>query len=96
MKYYDPNCGDILIDGHPVQTLDTDWLRQNVLLVQQQSVLFNETLYQDIFFGKDGIATKEEVLKASEKGDLQQTIIDLPEGLGTLIGSNGKLLSGGQ
>jgi len=96
MKYYEPLRGDILIDGHSIQTLDADWLRQNVTLVQQQSVLFNETVYQNIAFGKQDHVAMEDVLSASETGDLGQTLIDLPKGLDTLVGSNGKSLSGGQ
>jgi ABC-type transport system involved in cytochrome bd biosynthesis fused ATPase/permease subunit len=96
MKYYKPTSGDILIDGHPIQTLDAEWLRQNVTLVPQQSALFNETVYQIIAFGREGHATVEDVLNASKTGDLQQTITDLPEGLSTLVGSNREPLSGGQ
>jgi ATP-binding cassette subfamily B (MDR/TAP) protein 1 len=96
MKYYKPTSGDILIDGHSIQTLDAEWLRQNVTLVQQQSALFNETVYQNIAFGREGHATMEDVLNASKTGDLQQTITDLPEGLSTLVGSNREPLSGGQ
>jgi ATP-binding cassette subfamily B (MDR/TAP) protein 1 len=96
MKYYKPTSGDILIDGHPIQTLDAEWHRQNVTLVQQQSALFNETVYQNIAFGREGQATMADVLNASKTGDLQQTITDLPDGLSTLVGSNREPLSGGQ
>jgi ATP-binding cassette, subfamily B (MDR/TAP), member 1 len=95
-KYYDPACGKISIGGHSIQTLDAQWLRQNVMLVQQQALLFNETVALNIAFGKAGHATKEEVLRASETGNLQQTILDLPQGLETPIGLNGTSLSGGQ
>ena len=96
MKYYEPNSGDILIGGHSIQKVDADWLRQNVMLVQQQSVLFNETVYQNIAFGWEGHATEEEVLNACKTGDLQRNILDLPEGLQTLVGSKGNSLSAGQ
>ena len=96
MKYYDPSRGEVLIDGHSIQTLDPDWLRQNVTLVQQQNVLFNETVFQNIAFGRQSDVTEQNVLNASKTADLGQTIKGLPEGLATMVGSNGKSLSGGQ
>jgi ATP-binding cassette subfamily B (MDR/TAP) protein 1 len=96
MKYYDPSRGELLIDGHSIQTLDPDWLRQNVTLVQQQNVLFNETVFQNIAFGRQSDVTEQDVLNASKTADLRRTIKGLPEGLATMVGSNGKSLSGGQ
>ncbi len=96
MKYYEPLRGEILVDGNSIQTLDPNWLRQNVTLVQQQSVLFNETVLQNIEFGRSHPVTRTDILKATKTADLEQTLLDLPEGLHTVIGSNGKSLSGGQ
>src|SRR5271168_1760587 len=72
MKYYDPSRGEVLIDGHSIQTLDPDWLRHNVTLVQQQNVLFNETVFQNIAFGKQTDVTEQDVLNASKTADLGQ------------------------
>jgi ATP-binding cassette subfamily B (MDR/TAP) protein 1 len=58
--------------------------------------LFNETVYQKITFSREGTIASEDVLTAIKTADLQQTIINLPEGLETLVGSNGKSLSDGQ
>ncbi|KAF4630376.1 hypothetical protein G7Y89_g7762 [Cudoniella acicularis] len=96
MKYYTPTSGEIFIDGNSIQDLNSDWIRQNVTLVQQDSVLFNDTVFQNIAFGRHGQIKLEDVMKASQTADLLQTIIDLPDGLYTMVGSNGKSLSGGQ
>ncbi|KAK0122067.1 hypothetical protein ONS95_010331 [Cadophora gregata] len=96
MKYYEPTHGEILIDGNPIRTLDSAWLRQNITLVQQQSVLFNETVLQNIEFGKNEPVSRQDILQATRTADLEQTLLDLPDGLHTPVGSNGKSLSGGQ
>lgn len=96
MKYYEIKQGEILIDGNSIQTLNLDWLRENITLVQQQNVLFNETILQNIAFGKRSPASKLEILNATQTADLQQTIDDMPDGLNTVIGPAGKSLSGGQ
>jgi ABC-type multidrug transport system fused ATPase/permease subunit len=96
LKYYEIDKGEIFIDGHSIQTLNLNWLRENITLVQQQSVLFNETILQNITFGKKGPASREEILKAVDTADLQQMLDELPDGLNTVIGSSGKSLSGGQ
>lgn len=96
MKHYSPVQGNIVIGGHSIQGLDAEWLRQIITLVQQESVLFNETVSRNIAFGREGTVASEDVLNAVKTADLQQTIINLPEGLETLVGSNGKSLSGSQ
>ena len=98
MRFYAPGSGEISIDGESIQILDTNWLRNNITLVQQQSVLFNETIFKNIAFGRrdHGRVRKEEVKKSVETALLQNTIRDLPEGLDTLIGAGGSALSGGQ
>ena len=98
MRYYSNWSGDISIDGHAIQTLDLRWLRTNVTLVQQESILFNETLFQNIAFGRNagnGV-TKSDVGLASQLALLHPTINDLPDGLDTSVGTGGKSLSGGQ
>lgn len=98
LRFYDARSGDLLIDGNPIQTLDIDWLRNNVTLVQQQSVLFNESLFRNIAFGRRDHSTlrKDEVKKSIQTAMLQETINDLPMGLDTNVGSGGSSLSGGQ
>ena len=98
MRFYSVESGEILLDGHPINTLDIDWLRNNVTLVQQQSVLFNETVFKNIAFGHrdHGRVRKEEVKRAIETALLQHTISDLPQGLDTVVGTGGSAMSGGQ
>ena len=98
MRYYRTLSGDVLIDGNSIQTLDINWLRNNVTLVQQQSVLFNETIFRNIALGRrDHDEVKmEEVKRTIGAADLHQTVNELPQGLDTLVGVGGSALSGGQ
>ncbi|KAH8816354.1 ABC transporter-like protein [Xylogone sp. PMI_703] len=95
MRYYEPLEGEILLDGHPIASLDIAWLHKNVTLVQQHSVVFNESILQNIAFGKLG-ATRGEIRKSCKAAELEETLDALPEGINTLIGSKGKMMSGGQ
>ena len=98
MRFYSIESGEMLIDGHPISSLDITWLRNNVTLVQQQSVLFNESVFMNIAFGHrdHGKARKEEVKGAIETALLQHTISNLPQGLDTPLGNGGSAMSGGQ
>lgn len=98
MRFYPPTSGQIFIDGHPIEQLSMAWLRNNITLVQQQSVLFNETIFTNIAFGAQGRmrVTAKEVKPCLDLAALQSTISDLPDGLQTMVGSGGPFLSGGQ
>ena len=96
LRYYETLSGDIIIDGHVIQVLDTDWLRQQITLVQQDSVLFNETLWQNIEFGGHGRIKEKDIAKACQMAGLENTIDELPNGIDTVVGSSGRQLSGGQ
>lgn len=98
MRFYPTKHGDVLIDGHYIQTLDIEWLRNNVTLVQQQNVLFNETLFKNIALGRKDHSTirRQEMKRSIEMAMLQHTIDNLPKGLDTMIGHGGNALSGGQ
>lgn len=84
-----------MIDGNPVKSLDPVWLRENITLVQQQSVIFNESILRNIMFGKLD-ASDGEIRKSCQDSELEGIIKTLPEGLSTMIGSYGKSMSGGQ
>ena len=98
MRYYGSISGDVLIDGNSIQTLDINWLRNNVTLVQQSSVLFNETIFKNIAFGRRAHdrVRREEVKRTMETANLHQTVSELPKGLDTFVGTGGSALSGGQ
>ena len=98
MRFYTSYEGHIALDGKALETLESHWLRTNVTLVEQTSLLFNDTLFQNIAFGKprDEKATRHEVGEASQFALLQLMINDLPNGLETMVGYKGSSLSGGQ
>ncbi|KAI2622328.1 P-loop containing nucleoside triphosphate hydrolase protein [Hypoxylon sp. NC1633] len=98
LKFYEPLGGSILIDGHAIETLDVEWVRSNVTLIQQTSVLFNNTFFMNVAMGlKDpNRASRAEVKAACEMALLQTTLATLPDGLDTHIGPDGHDLSGGQ
>lgn len=97
VRFYKPTSGQIFIDGVPLEKLDTKWLRENVTLVEQHSVLFNGSIRRNIALAKnDENITREDVEEAAKFALLQQMVQDLPDGLETLVGMKGDSLSGGQ
>ena len=81
-----------------MQVLDEQWIRENITLIQQSSVLFNDTFFRNVAFGHrhPADATQQDVLAACDGALLQSTISTLPQGLETNVGSSGHGLSGGQ
>jgi len=98
MRFYSYSKGSISVDGVPLESLDVTWLRQNVTLVEQTSLLFNDTVYRNIAFGhaEPDRVTRSDVMEAVEFALLQLTISDMPNGLDTLVGYKGGAMSGGQ
>ncbi|KAL7807101.1 ABC-transporter [Trichoderma gracile] len=97
-QFYDPSSGIVCLDGHPLTKLDADWVRSNVTLIQQLSVMFDDSVFNNVAvgLGDPERVSKEAVLSACEFALLQSTISSLPQGLETRIGPNGIQLSGGQ
>jgi subfamily B ATP-binding cassette protein MsbA len=95
-RFYSPTSGRILLDGHDIQTLTLESLRANIALVSQEVVLFNDSIYANIAYGRMGGAAEREVAAAAEAAHAMSFIRETPEGLNTLIGENGLRLSGGQ
>lgn len=96
--FYLPTTGEIRIDGVPMQTLSVDWIRNNVTIVEQRSVLFSESIFMNIAFGRrdyDQIS-KGDVQECIDLAMLQSTINNLPSGIDTCVGTGGSFLSGGQ
>jgi len=95
-RFYSPSAGRILLDGHDLQSLTLESLRANIALVSQEIVLFNDTIYANIAYGRMVGAPEKEVIAAAEAAHAMSFIRETPEGLKTLIGENGLRLSGGQ
>jgi len=95
-RFYAPDGGRILLDGHDLQSLTLESLRANVALVSQEVVLFNDSIYANIAYGRMNGAAEKEVIAAATAAHAMDFIRETPEGLNTLIGENGLRLSGGQ
>ncbi|SMY24382.1 unnamed protein product [Zymoseptoria tritici ST99CH_1A5] len=98
MRFYTAPHGQISIDGRSLDSLDTNWVRSNITLVEQTSLLFNDSVYRNIAFGAIDYTnkTRAEVMEAAEFALLQLMITDLPQGLDTPVGFKGGSMSGGQ
>ncbi|KAE8657653.1 ABC transporter B family member 12 [Hibiscus syriacus] len=95
-RFYDPDSGRITLDGVEIKTLQLKWLRQQMGLVSQEPVLFNDTIRANIAYGKGGNATEAEILAASELANAHKFISSLQQGYDTVVGERGVQLSGGQ
>jgi ATP-binding cassette, subfamily B, bacterial MsbA len=95
-RFYHLDGGEIRVDGHPLPAIRLDSLRDNIALVSQDVVLFNDTIAANIAYGSRRAATPEEVRAAARAAHALEFIDALPGGLDTMIGENGVKLSGGQ
>jgi subfamily B ATP-binding cassette protein MsbA len=95
-RFYSPQSGRVLLDGHDIQALRLESLRANLALVSQDVVLFNDTIRANIAYGGMGAAGDAEVIAAATAAHAMEFIREMPQGLDTLIGENGMRLSGGQ
>lgn len=94
-RFYDPQIGQVLIDGINLKEFQLQWIRNKIGLVSQEPVLFSCSIRENIAYGKDG-ATAEEIIAASKLANAASFIDKLPQGLDTLVGEYGTQLSGGQ
>ncbi|RXH68337.1 hypothetical protein DVH24_030670 [Malus domestica] len=95
-RFYDPDSGHITLDGTELGKFHLKWLRQQMGLVGQEPVLFNDTIRANIAYGKDGDATEAEIIAASELANAHKFISSLNQGYDTVVGERGIQLSGGQ
>ncbi|KAI4344698.1 hypothetical protein L6164_011895 [Bauhinia variegata] len=95
-RFYDPDSGHITLDGMEIQKLQVKWLRQQMGLVSQEPVLFNDTIRANIAYGKGGDATEAEIIAAAELANAHKFISSLQHGYDTIVGERGVQLSGGQ
>lgn len=95
-RFYQIDGGEIRIDGLPLPEIQLASLRENIALVSQDVVLFNDTIAANISYGGKAGASREEVRAAAKAAHALEFIEAMPEGFDTLIGENGVKLSGGQ
>ncbi|KAL5182705.1 ABC transporter B family member 11 [Glycine soja] len=95
-RFYEPDSGQITLDGTEIQKLQLKWFRQQMGLVSQEPVLFNDTIRTNIAYGKGGDATEAEIIAAAELANAHTFISSLQQGYDTIVGERGIQLSGGQ
>ncbi|MDO6760073.1 ABC transporter ATP-binding protein [Tamlana sp. 2_MG-2023] len=94
-RFYDVNSGNITIDGTDIRDLTKHSLRDLMGLVTQDSILFNESIKNNLLIGRDS-ATEAEIIDALKIANAWEFVKDLPKGIETNIGDSGNKLSGGQ
>ncbi len=94
-RFYDVTSGALLIDGHDVRDVTLHSLRSQIALVTQQTILFNDTVRNNIAYGRQE-CSQEEVVRAARAAHALEFIEELPRGFDTVIGESGARLSGGQ
>ena len=94
-RFYDVNKGTISIDGNDIKNITKTSLRSQIGLVTQDSILFNNSIKNNLKIGKDS-ATDEEIIEALKVANAWEFVKELPEGIKTNIGDAGNSLSGGQ
>ncbi|XP_069637414.1 bile salt export pump isoform X2 [Haliaeetus albicilla] len=94
-RFYDPSDGMITLDGHDIRSLNIQWLRSQIGIVEQEPVLFATTIAENIRYGRDE-ATMEDIIKAAKQANAYNFIMELPQQFDTHVGEGGSQMSGGQ
>jgi len=94
-RFYDCTDGEILIDGVSIKKIGIDALRSLFGIVSQETILFNDTVFNNIAFGNENISA-ESVIEAAKVANAHEFIMEMQNGYDTIIGDRGSLLSGGQ
>lgn len=94
-RFFDPQAGDIYVDGHSIRDVRLADLRRQIGLVTQETILFDATLRENITYGTEA-ATQKQIEEAARKAHLGPILQQLPQGYDTPLGDKGKSLSGGQ
>ncbi len=94
-RMYDPDSGEVLVDGHNVRMMKLEHLRSNIGMATQDVLLFSDTIDGNIAFGNSDMP-EEDVYKYAEAADADGFIRKMPEGYDTIVGERGVGLSGGQ
>ncbi len=94
-RFYDVSSGSILVNGQDVRDITQVSLRKNIGVVPQDTVLFNDTIYYNLSYGKIN-ADEKEIWEVARRAKLSELIKTLPDGMSTLVGERGLKLSGGE
>ncbi len=94
-RFYDVNHGSIRINGHDIRQLTQASLRAHIGIVPQDTVLFNDSIYYNIAYGRPE-ASREEVIAAAQAAHIHDFVMSLPDGYDTTVGERGLKLSGGE
>jgi subfamily B ATP-binding cassette protein MsbA len=94
-RFYDPVKGAIYLDGKNLRELDSKSLRQLMGIVGQETILFHDTIFNNIAYGKRD-ATQQQVEEAAKAANAHEFVSQMPEGYQTVIGERGVRLSGGE
>jgi subfamily B ATP-binding cassette protein MsbA len=95
-RFYDVDSGEIRLDGIPITEYSLASLRNNISVVSQDVVLFNDTIRANLAYGQLESQSEEDLLRAAEAAYVLEFVNELPRGLDTIVGDRGVLLSGGQ
>jgi subfamily B ATP-binding cassette protein MsbA len=94
-RFYDPVEGEVVIDGISLRDYDLESVRRHIGVVTQESILFNDTVYNNIAFGMKN-AAEDDVIRAAKIANAHDFIMEMEAGYQTMIGERGSKLSGGQ
>jgi subfamily B ATP-binding cassette protein MsbA len=94
-RFYDPTGGEVLIDGISLRDYEIESLRKQVGVVTQESILFNDTIFNNICFGMENVK-EADVIEAAKVAHAHEFVVQMENGYQTLIGERGSKLSGGQ
>ncbi len=95
VRFYDPQHGEILIDGIDIKNIELNSLRKLMGIVTQETILFNDTIRNNIAYGLENLA-REQLVHAAKAANAHDFIMEMPENYQTQIGDRGVKLSGGQ
>ncbi len=94
-RFYDPQSGHVLVDGHDLRSVTLDSLRRHIGIVTQETYLFHDTVANNLRYGKPD-ATDSELEAAARAANIAEFIAALPDGYETVVGERGHKLSGGE
>ena len=95
MRFYDPNKGEILVDGQNIRDISQDSLRENIAFIPQEPTMFNRTLRENIAYGKENAADNE-IRRAAKRAAAHEFIMGTDKKYDSMVGDRGIKLSGGQ